>query len=481
MISRQTNEFDAFLDFWRFEESGDVRDASVGESDGLSWEADHALVYVRGGGSPQLCRFDDGGYLYAALTPFQAIPDGLEVRARISATDGSAHSFILEDPQRKIVYLPFSPDQAIEGFRREMYRAPAGGGRKRALSAYYALKRFVPRSLLMKARSFVARRQMHSQSFPAWPIETSLDDLQRRLLSLLLGVVDRPRLPFVWFWPNGATAALTLTHDVEGVSGKEMVDRFIEIESAHGFVSSFNFVPHKYTIEPELLERVRAGGHEIGVHGWDHEGSLVASRELFNDRAGRINDVSRTWNCTGFRSPSTYRHPDWFAEKLRFEYDSSFPDSDPYEPQAGGCLSWFPYPLGPEMLELPITMPQDHTLFILLGQQDTSVWNAKADALNQRHGMICMLTHPDTEEGYTGSDRVMAHYESMLERFAADSTLWHALPRDVARWWQARARATLVAEQKPEDPVSVCGADGARVAWASIRDGKLTFEVENHG
>jgi hypothetical protein len=49
---------------------------------------------------------------------------------------------------------------------------------------------------------------------------------------------------------------------------------------------------------------------------------------------------------------------------LPFEYDSSYPDTDPFEPQPGGCCSWLPYFNGP-LVELPITLPQDHTLFVI--------------------------------------------------------------------------------------------------------------------
>ena len=48
--------------------------------------------------------------------------------------------------------------------------------------------------------------------------------------------------------------------------------------------------------------------------------------------------------------------------RLGFEYDSSYTDTDPYEPQPGGCCSYLPY-FNESLVELPITLPQDHTVF----------------------------------------------------------------------------------------------------------------------
>jgi hypothetical protein len=43
---------------------------------------------------------------------------------------------------------------------------------------------------------------------------------------------------------------------------------------------------------------------------------------------------------------------------LVFDYDSSYPDTDPYEPPPGGCCTWLPY-FNEELIELPITLAQD--------------------------------------------------------------------------------------------------------------------------
>ena len=66
----------------------------------------------------------------------------------------------------------------------------------------------------------------------------------------------------------------------------------------------------------------------------------------------------------GFRSPATHRVNAWLAD-LPVSYDCTVPMSDPYEPQPGGCCSPWPFFIG-SVVELPYTIPQDHTTFTLL-------------------------------------------------------------------------------------------------------------------
>jgi hypothetical protein len=119
--------------------------------------------------------------------------------------------------------------------------------------------------------------------------------------------------------------------------------------------------------------------------------------------------------------------------RLRFEYDSSYTDTDPYEPQPGGCCTYWPF-FNEDLVELPITLPQDHTLFEILGHHDATVWVQKARELRRRHGMVLVLSHPDYAHGAAAQA-----WETLLDEFADDHTKWQALPLEVAEWWRARA------------------------------------------
>jgi hypothetical protein len=168
------------------------------------------------------------------------------------------------------------------------------------------------------------------------------------------------------------------------------------------------------------------------------------------------------WSASGFRAPATQRSAE-LMPRLGFDYDTSYCDVARYEPQAGGCCSWLPFFLGP-VVELPITLPMDHTLFELLGHRDGSAWLEKAKFLRQRGGMALMLTHPD----YLLDPARLATYEQFLGVFAGDETVWHALPREVSAWWRRRAASGI---ERSADGWRVVGpaAGEARVEVGPLR------------
>jgi glycosyltransferase involved in cell wall biosynthesis len=143
------------------------------------------------------------------------------------------------------------------------------------------------------------------------------------------------------------------------------------------------------------------------------------------------------WNAVGFRSPGTQRKWGWMP-RLGFDYDSSYSDTDPYEPQPGGCCTYLPY-FNDDLVELPITLPQDHTLFTILQHPDADVWLRKAHLLRERHAMALVLTHPD----YARDPRISQGYRRLLDTFRDDDSAWRALPRDVAAWWRRRAASSI--------------------------------------
>ena len=124
--------------------------------------------------------------------------------------------------------------------------------------------------------------------------------------------------------------------------------------------------------------------------------------------------------------------------RLGFDYDSSYPDTDPYEPQPGGCCTVLPFFNG-EMVELPITLPQDHTLFALLGRGDGDSGRRRRATSASTGGMALVLTHPD----YASNPALADAYRELISSVHRDPTLWHALPRDVAGWWRQRAVSSL--------------------------------------
>jgi hypothetical protein len=357
--------------------------------------------------------------------------------------------------------LPFDPNEVLTGFWTERYaEVGARGWVMRAASivreGYYRARPLLPREVQLSLRRTFSRVQRKAR-FPRWPVETAVDDFFRLLFGIVADVADEP-VPYVAPWPGEWSWALVLTHDVERRVGYESVDRLLEIELEEGYRSSWNFVPcNGYVVERVVLERLRNDGFEIGVHGLFHDGRDLLPRTLPR-RLPAIRSYAEHWQAVGFRSPATIRSPR-LIPLLGFEYDSSYADTAPFEPQAGGCCTWLPYLLG-ATVELPITLEQDHTLFDLLGHRDESLWVDKARILRERGGMALMLTHPD----YAANPNLRAAYRGFLREFADDPTAWKALPRDVAAWWRRRAESTLELDDG-EWRVVGPAADEARVEF----------------
>lgn len=338
------------------------------------------------------------------------------------------------------------------------------------MRAYYALKPLLPRRLQLALRRAYAPIQAR-RVFPAWPMEPVLverrdDELRRRLAQTADG-----RLPMVNFWPDGHRHAVILTHDVEGPAGIANIARVREVERRHGFVSSWNFVAEWYPIPEGLFDALRGEGCEIGLHGIRHDGRLFASRADFESNLPAIRRYVGEWEAAGFRSPATHRNADWIAE-LPVLYDSSFPDTDPFEPQSGGCCSIFPFLFG-DVVELPITLVQDHTLWEILREPGIEAWTSKCEWIMRQHGLINVIVHPD----YVCDPDRLELYDRFLSFLAAEPRGWHALPRDVAHWWRQRERLEI--EQGPDGRPRVKGTCdyAATIAHAYECEGRIVFDT----
>lgn len=342
------------------------------------------------------------------------------------------------DPDGDTVRVPFDFDDAYQGYVTEEWR---GHRSIRALSPgqlqlYYRVKRVIPRSWLLAARRVFMKRA-GLPGFPAWPLDESVDRLLRFYARCLLAAGGVSHAPFRWFWPHSHRAALMLTHDVESAAGLRLAVDIADLEEARGFRSSFNVVGAEYPIDTGIVRELESRGFEIGLHGLFHDRSLFSSRAEFERQLPRLRDAARKLGTVGFRSPATHRVVEWLPE-LPASYDCTMFHSDPYEPQPGGCCTLWPFRLGP-IVELPYTLPQDHTLFTLLRERSPQTWLTLVDAIEARHGLIQCLSHPDP--GYLGEHDHRSLYVEFLDALTERPHLWRALPRDVASWWRRRETA----------------------------------------
>lgn len=337
------------------------------------------------------------------------------------------------------VFLPFDPNETVLSLWSEAYNAPGlfdhlrmGAISKRA---YYHMKPLLPRGLQVNLRRLLTSVQ-ERLPFPDWPIETSLHDFYEFLFELFADMAGS-RIPILAPWPRDYSWALVLTHDVETSAGYRNIHLLRHLEVEAGYRSSWNFVPRRYDVEDALVQDLVESGFEVGLHGLYHDGREFESLPTLAERIPVMREYAKRWNAVGFRSPATHRVWEWMP-LLGFDYDSSYPDTDPYEPQPGGCCTWLPY-FNEELVELPITLPQDYTLFTILRHENEQLWLEKARFLRDRGGMALLITHPD----YMLGRQPRASYSRFLDAFQEDRTVWRALPREVSSWWRKRAASRL--------------------------------------
>lgn len=293
------------------------------------------------------------------------------------------------------------------------------------IRVYYWLKPWLPLALRLGMRRWVARRQ-RARHGGEWP--------------LLESAGERP----TWFlgWPEDRKFAFVLTHDVELSKGLDRVKKLAEVEMALGMRSSFNFIPEgTYQVPPELRAWLVEHDFEVGVHDHRHDGHLYKSRSHFVQSAGRINHFLKEWDACGFRSGFMLHNLEWI-EDLNIKYDASTFDTDPFEPQPDGVKTIFPFWHSGRnsrgYMELPYTLVQDSTLFVLLGDKSNDVWKQKLRWIASRGGMALVNVHPDYLT-FEGEDPQMGEFPiELYTEFLSwvkhhySNQYWHALPRDIA-------------------------------------------------
>lgn len=298
---------------------------------------------------------------------------------------------------------------------------------------FYALKPLIPRraQLWLRRRMILRKRRAVADR---WPI---------------LEAAGRP--PSGWpGWPEGKRFALVLTHDVEWERGQDRCLDLMRLEQARGFRSCFNFVPERYCVSSEIRATLVAAGFEVGVHGLLHDGKLFQSRAIFLERAPRINAYLAQWRAVGFCSPASHHNLDWMHD-LNIEYDSSTFDTDPFEPQPDGLQTIFPLWVAKEgsnagYVELPYTLPQDFTLFVLMREPNGDIWQRKLDWIAKHGGMAHLIAHPDYMRfsgGPAGEEEYpVEHYTALLDYIATTyaGQFWNPLPCRLADYYRSQMR-----------------------------------------
>jgi hypothetical protein len=376
--------------------------------------------------------------------------------------------------------LPSDSVGRIHHIRRERYLENSLPRHKRVMdqtlvrSAYYFVRKLLP----VAVRRHLQRAYLsdwRQLSFPSWPVDFTVDTAHQELLHASMVARGVRRVPFIWFWPEGAPSCLIMTHDVETASGRDFCSSLMDLDASYGLKSSFQVVPEvRYDVPAGYVREIRDRGFEFNIHDLNHDGHLFGERQEFLRRAQKINGYCRQYQALGFRAGAMYRNPDWY-DAFEFSYDMSVPNVAHLEPQRGGCCTVMPYFIG-KILELPLTATQDYSLFHILNAYSLDLWKQQIDLIHRRNGLISFIAHPD----YLMERRARSVYEALLDhlrQIVAREKIWAALPADVDRWWRARSQMNLVFR---DNQWEIQGPDKqrARLAYAVLDgQGSLSYEI----
>ena len=397
---------------------------------------------------------------------------------------GSAEFNALKDVLRHgtTIELPFDFTEVVENLRLERYRQQRNG-RLELFATSEPVRTFY--YLIRKCLPFRVRRELQriyfsdwkELPFPAWPVDFTVDTLHLEILRLTLEASGAKKLPFIWFWPDGAPSCLIMTHDVETSAGRDFTFKLMDLDDAHGIKASYQVIPEKrYEVPHDYISRIRRRGCEFNLHDLNHDGHLYSERVEFARRAAGINSYVHQYNTQGFRAGAMYRRQDWY-DVFEFSYDMSVPNVAHLEPLRGGCCTVMPYFIG-KILELPLTTTQDYSLFHILKDYSTDLWKQQLGLIRERNGLMSLLTHPD----YLIERRARKVYESLLDylrQMIACEKLWAPLPGDVNRWWRARSQMRLVPRGNGWEIVGQ-EKERARLAYAVLDGDRVVFELASN-
>ena len=298
----------------------------------------------------------------------------------------------------------------------------------------------VPSSL--RNRAFKTKQDLVSVQEEAYgPVEC----LRSIFLASLVTASLEP-VPIIRFWRQGKSYALAISHDVETQVGLEDgASRLIEVERELGVRSTWNIPSDRYPLSSQLLTSLAKSG-EVGAHDTRHDGKLLFAKgqarlERVRHCKEKLERLSGR-EVRGFRAP-LLQHSRGLTNSLGeagYEYDSSMPSWEPLSPTSlkpHGVGTVFPFSIS-DIVELPVSMPQDHQLIRAGGLRVTETvdYLIKLSAWIKKIGGACvLLVHPDYE---FSEGEGLAEYHRLLASFRSDPSCDIMTLSEMAKWWKNR-------------------------------------------
>jgi peptidoglycan/xylan/chitin deacetylase (PgdA/CDA1 family) len=266
-------------------------------------------------------------------------------------------------------------------------------------------------------------------------------------------------------WPNGGRVAVGLSFDLDNETGtlrdgsaspallsqgeygsRAGLPRVLALLERHRVPASF-FVPavSAQLHEDSMKAIVKAGVHEVGLHGWIHERNsqldAATERELLNRASKALTAITGT-RPVGMRTPSWDYSPATIqiAAELGLIYDSSLmADDRPYEILSQGK------PTG--IVELPVEWILDDFPYFWMDRGSTvrptmtpdevfSIWKAEFDGAYEERGMFILTMHPHV----IGHRARMAMLDRLVTYMKSKPGVWFATHEQIATHAKAQAR-----------------------------------------
>ena len=319
-------------------------------------------------------------------------------------SDGSP-AITVEDETLNFAFDPFAMHltNLNEGFRRSRMNRL----KQSALIMYCYMPPHLRRGLRWVARR---HKTSHIRSFK---------DLELLGVSsnVIIHVIEQHLIQRGLLSKQSRPPLTVVTHDIDTdfcqTEGREIITSINDEQGVH---ATWFFVPRsfRYSLDRKGVRDLIENDHEIGMHGFAHDGKLALhnptklAKQL---RTGKDILESIGSKVVSFRSPWTVRSlilPLTLAS-VGFKVDSSYPDMDTLSIAGGGMGVSYNRPFKPLIIrdnspikplslwEVPITSPQDVHLIKDLRVTDEQLlrlWKYKADFCRDFGGLHVLHTHP---------------------------------------------------------------------------------------
>src|SRR3954469_16034588 len=125
-------------------------------------------------------------------------------------------------PSQYSAALPFEVNEVIENLRLERYlngKQSRGSGRQLVRNIYYAFRPLMG----VAFRKHLQRAYLKGWQdirFPHWPLDRTVESIFESSVTVALESRGESEMPFTWFWPDGHSGCVILTHDIETARGR---------------------------------------------------------------------------------------------------------------------------------------------------------------------------------------------------------------------------------------------------------------------